>query len=202
MTENEGKFNFKKLWCEIKDMLSGAAFPFILMAVLSATIIQWADSTEDAVMRGAIVVVGEVFLIVAYVIFGKQNGVVAYRKTAQQSKKRELGSEDIRAAWHTGEYALYKGFVIGFIPCIPYVIFEIIECSVPNSFCRVVLSYGFGWAYYPFRLCGASGWFGLLLVIPLTCVHALAYFLGARGERIKQEFIANAQSGGKGKKGI
>lgn len=196
MTENEGKINFKKLWFEVKDMLAGAAFPFMLMAVLSASIIQWVTSTDDGVLRGAIMVVGEAFLIAAYSIFGRQNGIVAYRKTSQQSKKRELGTTDPRALWGTGEYALYKGFVIAFITCIPYMIFEIIECSAPNFFCETVLSYGFGWAFYPFRLCGASGWFGLLLVIPLTGVHALAYYLGARGERKRQEIIIAAQSKG------
>lgn len=200
MSENEGNSSFKKLWFEIKDMLSGAAFPLMLMAVFGATIIQWVESADDAVMRGAILIIGEIFLIVAYCIFGRQNGIVAYRKTAAQSKKRELGVDDIRVNWHTGEYAPYKGFIIGFITCIPYMLFEIIECSAPNAFCRVVLSYGFGWAYYPFRLLGLSGWFGLLLTIPLTGIHALAYILGAHGERKKMELIVAAQQGGKGKR--
>lgn len=183
----------KKIRLEIVDLLTGAAFPLMLMLVLSASILSFASS-DDMVMDIIIIVVGEVLLATVFVIFGRQNGVVAYRKSVQQGKKREIGTSDVKALLGVGEYNIYKGFVIGFIACIPYIIFQTINCIFPNMFCEFLLKYAFGWAYYPLCYTGASEWLNLLWVIPATCVHALAYFIGGKIERKKQNEIAQLQN--------
>lgn len=171
-------------------MLAGAAFPVMLMLILSASILSFTTASDEKPLQILVVVIGEVLLCVAYVIFGKQSGVTAYRKTVQNSKKRAIGTTDLKARFHTGEYALYKGFVIGFISCIPYIIFQIVGSAAPNVVCDFLLQYAFGWAVYPFQLASLSSWLNLLCVIPLTCVHAAAYYWGGKTEEKKQNKIA------------
>lgn len=194
LEQNKGK----KIRLELVDLLSGAAFPFMLMIVLSASIMSFASS-DDVILNMVIIVIGEILLAAVLVIFGRQNGVVAYRKSVQQGKKREIGTSDIKALYKTGEYELYKGFVIGAIACIPFIIFQMINCILPNSFCKFVLIYAFGWAHLPLSFAKVSEWLNLIWIIPAACVHALAYFLGAKSEKKKQDEMS-ARQGGKNKK--
>ncbi len=183
----------KKFLYEIKDLFEGAAFPLMIMLILSASVISF-SSTDEKALSAVILVFGELLLIVAYIIFGKQSGVVAVRRTVQHEKKRQIGSGDLKVKFKTGEYALYKGFLIGFISCIPYIIVQIIGSSAPNKICDFLLIYAFGWAYFPLSYAGVTGWLNLLTVIPLTCVHAAAYYLGAKSENKKQAKVAEIQN--------
>lgn len=171
-------------------MLIGAAFPFMLMCFLSASVISFTTASDEVPLQILILVIGEILMCGAYVIFGKQNGVTAYKKKIQNGKKRDIGSTDLKVRFYTGEYALYKGFVIGFITCVPFIIVQIIGAAVPNSVCEVILQYAFGWAVLPFKIASLSPWLNLLFVIPLTCVHAVAYFWGGKTEEKKQNRIA------------
>ena len=189
MEQNKGK----KIKLELVDLLSGAAFPLMLMIVLSASIMSFASS-DDLTLDIVILVVGEILLAAVLIIFGRQNGVVAYRKSVQQGKKREIGTGDTKALWGVGEYNVYKGFVIGFIACIPFIIFQIINCALPNSFCEFLLKYAFGWAYYPLSFANVSQWLNLLWTIPALCVHALGYYIGGLTEKKKQDAMAELQS--------
>lgn len=197
MEQNKGK----KIKLELVDLLSGAAFPLMLMIVLSASIISFASS-DDLTLDIVILVVGEIFLTAVLIIFGRQNGIVAYRKSVQQGKKREIGTVDTKALLGAGEYSIYKGFVIGFIACVPFIIFQIINCVLPNSFCEFLLKYAFGWAYYPLSFANVSQWLNLLWVIPALCIHALGYFIGGTMEKKKQDEMAELQSRKDKKKGV
>ena len=194
LEQNKGK----KVRLELVDLLSGAAFPFMLMLILSASILSFAAS-EDMTMNIVIIVVGEILLAAVFVIFGRQNGVVAYRKSVQQSKKREIGTNDIKTLLGIGEYSEYKGFIIGFISCVPYIVFQIINCIFPNTFCEFLLRYAFGWAYYPLNYSNVSEWLNLIWIIPATCIHALAYYIGAKMEKKNQDEMLMRQ-GDKDKK--
>lgn len=191
----------KKFKLEFLDFLSGAAFPLMLMIILSASIISFAAS-DDMIMNIIIVVVGDVLLTAVLIIFGRQNGVVAYRKYVQQSKKREIGTSDIKALSGVGEYEIYKGFIIGLIACVPFIIFQMINCIVPNTFCEFLLKYAFGWAYYPLSYVNASEWLNLVWIIPALCIHALGYFIGAKREKKKQDEVAELQNGKDKKKKV
>lgn len=191
----------KKIFAEIKDMLAGAAFPLMLMLVFGASIFEFVDGVEELALKIVILVVGEVFLFAAYTVFGRQSGITAMRRTVQNGKKRELGMDDFKARCRTGEYAVYKGFVIGAISCIPYILVQIIGGAAPNTVCDFLLKYVFGWAYYPFTIGGLSGWLGLIMIIPLVCVHAAAYVWGGTAELKKQQKVAEMQNlNGKNKK--
>lgn len=183
----------RKIGLELKDMLSGAAFPVMLMLIFSASVISFSSATTELALQIVILVIGEIFLAAAYFIFGRQSGIVAYRKTVQQGKKRDLGTGDIRALCYTGEYAPYKGFAIGFISCIPYIVVQIIGSAVPNTVCDFLLVYAFGWAAVPFSLAGLSTWLNLVWVVPLVGIHAGAYLWGAKREESRQNAIAAAQ---------
>ena len=189
LKENRGK----KIRLELADLLSGAAFPLMLMVILSASIMSFATS-DDIILNIIILVVGELLLAAVFIIFGRQNGIYAYRKSAQQSKKREIGTSDMKALLGVGEYSIYKGFLIGFIACVPFIIFQIINCILPNTFCEFLLIYAFGWAYLPLIYIHASELLNLLWIIPALSVHALGYFIGAKMEKKKQDDMAARQS--------
>ncbi len=189
----------KKFWLELKDLLAGAAFPIMLMLIFGASILSFCSAGEVPI-RILVLVIGEIMLAVAYFVFGRQNGVVAMRKTLSQSKKREAFSDDLKSRLHTGEYAVWKGFVIPLISCVPFIIFQIIGAAAPNTVCEFVLKYCFGWAFYPLSFIeGVSGFVNLVWVVPLCCLHAGAYVLGAAQEKKRQSKIAQAQDV-KGKK--
>ncbi len=194
----DGKQTGKKILLELKDLLIGAAFPFMLQLIFSASVILFASYTDEVGISIAALVFGELLLAGAYVIFGRQNGIVAYRRTIQNAKKREAGSDEARAVLRVGEYALYKGFIIALISCVPFIIFQIINAAAPNNPCHFILMYAFGWAWYPFNLvnltgAGLSEWLNLIWIILPVSVHALAYFLGAMKEKKKQDLVAKAQ---------
>ena len=179
---------------EIKDLLTGAAFPLMLQLILSASIILFADANGEKAIQAFVLIVGEVMLIAAYTIFGRQNGIAAYRKTVVTSKKREMGSNDIKVYYKTGEYALWKGAVIGAISAIPFILFQFIQCLAPNIFCEFILKYAFGWATYPFIVLGVDiNWLNFIWIIIPVGVHTLAYFWGGYRERKKQELLEKAQ---------
>ncbi len=183
----------KKFWLELKDLLVGAAFPVMLMLIFGATILSFCSAGELPI-RILVLVIGEAMLAVAYFVFGRQNGIAAARKTLSHSSKREAFSEDLQSRLYVGEYALWKGFVIGLISCIPFIIFQLIGAAAPNSVCAFVLKYCFGWAYYPLSFAdGVSGFVNLVWVVPLCCLHAGAYAFGAAQERKKQSKLAQAQ---------
>ena len=188
----------KRVWLEIKDLLTGTAFPFIIQLIFSASIILFADYTEEIVLAVAALLLGECLLIGAYVVFGRQNGIYAYRRTAQGEKKRSLQPDDISAQFKTGEYAIWKGFLIPFISVLPFMLFQFINCVAPNKVCEFLLLYAFGWAAYPFRVIGeATGalteWLNFIWIIVPIGVHAAAYIWGARTETVRQKKVEEAQ---------
>ncbi|MDE7330222.1 MAG: hypothetical protein K2N30_03910 [Clostridia bacterium] len=183
----------KKIGYEILDLLAGAAFPFMLMLILSATVIGYISygGQEDIALKAVILVVGEVMLAAATFIFGKQNGASAYKKTVQNAGKRDAGSNELNVKFFTGEYALYKGIIIPLIACLPFIIVNLIYAVYPDKTCEFMLSYMFGWAYYPFALPKLSPYLNYILLIPYVAVHAFAYYYGGKTEKKKQEIIAN-----------
>lgn len=190
----------KKILWEALDLLTGAAFPFMLQLVFSASVILFADyGGVDLALAVVILVIGELFVGAAYFVCGRQNGVTALRRGVQNAKKRAAGSDDLKAVLGVGEYSMYKGFLIGFITCLPFMLFQFIECVAHNSFCDFLLKYAFGWAAYPFKLAGQSveggisPWLNFIWIIYPIAVHAFAYWFGASKERKRQQIVAEAQ---------
>lgn len=183
----------KIIWLEIKDLLSGAAFPLMLMLILSASVISFASYDGDVVLSIVVLVIGEILLAGAYVIFGRQNGIIAVRRSVQYAKKREVGTDDVKAIFKVGEYSPYKGIVIPLISCIPFIIIQFIECLAPNVVCGFLIKYAFCWAYYPFGLADLSQWLDFIMIIPLCAIHFGAYMWGVKHEEKKQLKIAEAQ---------
>lgn len=180
-------------WDELCDLLTGAAFPFMLMCILSATIISYASYGSDTGIAVAALVLGEALMVAAFVLCGKQNGVTAQRKSIQQAKKRELGAADRKAAGKVGEYALWKAFAVALIACVPYLVIQLVQCAAPNAGCLFLLEYAFGWAYFPLWFTGASEWWNFIWVVPFVCLHAGAYVYGAYRERQRQKKVAEAE---------
>ncbi len=168
----------RKFLFELRDLLTGVAFPFIMSAIFSATVIAFASS-EDLVLSIVALVFGELMFAASLIIFGRANGSAAYKRTIYNLQKRELGSSDERVVYHTGEYALWKGFLIGFIMCIPFIIFQTIQLCAENTFCSFCMQYVFGWAYYPFSYLGKQyqALNYITIILPVG-VHAVGYYLG------------------------
>lgn len=183
--EDEIKPTKSKALLEFKDILAGVAFPFILTLVISSTILVFASYSKDLVIRLMALIGGEIMLAVSLVLFGRANGSTAYNKTLLHAQKRELGSTDETVVCRTGEYALWKGALIGFILCIPFIIFQIIELCAHNVVSSFCLQYMCGWAYYPFSFLGADYQaLGFIMMIMPVGTHMLGYHLG-KLKRIK-----------------
>lgn len=166
----------------------------MLQLVLSASVILYADYNDEPVIAGFALAAGEIMLIAAYVIFGKQNGVAAYRKTVINGKKRDMQSTDIKVYYKTGEYALWKGAVIGAVSVLPFVLIQFIECLAPNTVCEFILKYAFGWAAYPFIVFGVKvQWLNFIWIIIPIGVHTAAYYWGGLKERKRQQLLEEAQ---------
>lgn len=195
--------NKRKALLEIKDILAGTAFPFIVMIVFSSTIITFA-SAEDIVLSLIALIGGELMLIAAFVAFGISNGATAYRKFVLQEQKRELNSSDEKAVYKTGEYALWKAFVIGFLPTVLFVIFQIIDVCAPSlSFVEFMLKYACAWAWYPLGVLSLPHSYAalnLLWVIVPMAAHVIGYMAGKRKEMKVQEKLAEENTMKKGKK--
>ena len=192
--ELNAKQKRQKILYEIRDLLTGAAFPLMLQLVLSASVILFADANGEIAIQVFALVVGEIMLIAAYVIFGRQNGISAYRKTVLATKKREMGSTDEKVYYKTGEYAIWKGSVIAVISVIPFILFQFIQCLAPNTFCEFLLKYAFGWAAYPFKVFGLKiEWLNFIWIVIPIGVHTGAYFWGGLQEKKKQELLEKAQ---------
>lgn len=185
----------KKFFLELKDLLVGAAFPLMLSLILSSTIISYAayGNGEDLGIKIVVLLVGEALIIAATVIFGKQNGKAAYKKTVQNGNKRKAGANDDGSRLYIGEYSLIKGALIPVISCIPFIIFQIIEGAYHNNVCEFALMYAFGWAYFPFKLAGLSQWLNLIWIIPYAGVHLGAYIFGGKTEKKKLDQLAAAE---------
>lgn len=186
----EGHSVKRKVWLEFKDLLAGCAFPFIIMVILSSTIITFGSGKElDLWVRLIAVVGGELMLAAAFFIFGRANGSEAFKKTVENGRKRELNSSDETVFFHTGEYSLWKGAVIGFIICIPAIIILIIQLCVNNSVCTFLLQYVFSWLYAPIWFLGeayeALGF--IMILFPIGIMTAGYYFGKLRQIKIQEE---------------
>lgn len=198
------KPNKNKIWLEFKDLCAGAAFPIMLQLIISVSIIIFADYSDDIPLRVLALVGGEIFLAIAYIIFGKQNGIVAYRKSIQHKKKTELGSNDILVLYGIGEYAHIKGVIISAISLLPYIVFQFIQCVAPNRVLEFILKYAFGWAVYPFIVIlgkDYSEWLNFVWILLPLSTHGIAYVFGGNKEKELQAKVAKAQeSKGKDKR--
>lgn len=192
----------RKVLFEIKDMLAGIAFPFMISIIFSSTIIAYSAYKVELTVKLLSLLGGEALFIAALIIFGRANGGSAYRKHLLYENKRALNATDESCIYGTGEYRLWKGFFIGFVITIPFIIFLTIELIVPNTFCTFCLQYVFGWGYCPVAaftdkynaLC-------YLLVLLPSCVHAFGYYLGKlRGMKVQEALEATNAKGKKRKK--
>ena len=187
----------RKVLLEIKNILIDLAFPLMLMLVISATIIAYASYTDDIAVSLIALIGGEIMLTASLVIFGRANGSAAYNKTLLNVQKRELGSTDERVVYRTGEFAIWKGVLVGFILCIPFIIFQIIELCVHNVVTGFCLQYVCGWAYFPYFYFGA-GYQALsfiMIILPVGA-HTLGYYLG-KLKRIKAKEFEETNTKGK-----
>lgn len=183
----------RKFLFEIKDMLAGIAFPFIVSVIFSSTVIAFSDFDDIGISLLALLG-GEALFIAAMIVFGRANGAAAYKKTVLHERKRTLGSSDELAVYHTGEYAIWKGIFIGFVITIPFIIFQIIQLCAPNTVCSFCLKYIFAWAYCPFSYLGDSYQaLNFLMILLPVGTHTLGYYLGKRKEIKVQEELASQE---------
>lgn len=180
----------RKVWLEIKDLLAGCAFPLIIMVIFSSTIISFALGKDiDFTVKLVAIIGGELMLTAALFIFGRANGSEAYKKTVENDRKRLLNSSDETVSYHTGEYALWKGALVGFIVSIPMLVFLTVQLCAPNTFCSFMMEYVFAWAIAPFTFIG-DGYmvYGYTMAVFPVAVMTVGYLFGKlRQLKIQQE---------------
>lgn len=183
-----------KILYEMRDLLAGAAFPFMLMLILCSTVFSFIGyGGLELGLQILILIIGEVLLICAIFIFGKQNGTTAYKKRVQNNNKRKVNSNDVRSRLYIGEYSIVKSILIALISCLPYIVFLVVEACYSNEVCEFALMYAFGWAYYPFKLANLPVALNLIFIIPYVALHTGAYIYGGKKEKAKQDIIAIAE---------
>lgn len=182
----------RKIWFEIKDILAGSAFPLIISAIFSATIMVFSNGEVDLFVKLISLIGGELMLAAAFFMFGRANGSEAYKKTVENARKRELHSSDEEVAYHTGEYSLWKGAVIGGIVCIPYLIVLTVEICVDNAFCNFCLQYIFAWGYGPFSFLGKAylPLCYISVLFPIVLLTVGYYFGKLRQIKIQEKLAA------------
>lgn len=183
----------RRIWFEIKDILAGCAFPFIIMVIFSATIIAFSCGSDvELYVRLIALIGGELMLAAALFVFGRTNGSEAYRKTVENGRKRELNSSDETVVYRTGEYALWKGAVIGLIVCVPYLIVLTVEICVDNTFCMFCLQYVFSWGYGLFTFFDKAYMplAYLMTAIPVALLTVGYYFGKLRQIKIQEKLAA------------
>lgn len=184
----------KKILLEIVDLLKGAAFPFIIMCIFSSMIIMFSSYTDELGVQLIAVIGGELMLIAAFVLLGRTNGSAAYKTKVTNQVKRKLHKPDEKAILKTGEYAVWKGFVIGFITTIPFLIFQIIACTGEYTFVEFMLEYMCGWAVEPFNLIGTipDPYYLFMALLPIG-LHGGFYIYGKWWEDKRQQKITRAE---------
>lgn len=193
--EQEVNFQYslkRKIWLEFKDLMAGCAFPLIIMIIFSSTIIAFSlgDKTDISVKLLG-VIGGELMLAVALFIFGRTNGSDAYKNTVENERKRSLNSSDEKVQYHTGEYAIWKGTLIGFIICIPLLIVLTVQMCAPNTFCSFLMEYMFAWAIAPFSFIGEGYMvYGYIMIVFPISIMTLGYFFGKLRQIKIQEALA------------
>ena len=182
----------RKVWLEFKDLLAGCAFPLIIMIVFSSTIIAFSlGNNVDLTIKLLAIIGGELMLAAALFVFGRTNGSEAYKNTVENGRKRDLNSSDEKVFYHTGEYAIWKGVLIGFIICIPMLIFLTIQLLAPNTFCKFMMEYVFSWAIAPFSFIGEGYMaFGYTMILFSVGIMTLGYYFGKRRQIKIQEELA------------
>lgn len=175
-------------------------FPLVIMLLFSCTIIMFAASDDLAVALVA-VIGGDILLAGAYVIFGTKNGATAYRMFYLNETKRALNNTEEKVIFKTGEYALWKGFAIPALACVPYIVVQLINICAPNMVCTFLLEYAFGWAYYPFKLAGLPEALNFIFIIFPVAAHAVGYVYGKeKQKKIQTEEAAESAKPKKGRR--
>lgn len=168
----------------------------MISLVFSLSIILFStDRGVDFGVRLLSLIGGEALLVAAFIIFGRANGVAAYDKTILYDRKRALGSVDEPTFYGTGEYRLWKGFLIGFIVTVPFIIVLIIQLAAPNTVCKFMLIYVFCWAYSPVTfLNGNYDALSLVMIILPVGTHALGYYLGKlKAIKVQQQLASQEE---------
>lgn len=199
-TELNAQQKRNKFKLEFLDLLTGAMFPLVIMLLFSCTIIMFAASDDLAVALVA-VIGGDILLAGAYVIFGTKNGATAYRMFYLNETKRALNNTEEKVIFKTGEYALWKGFAIPALACVPYIVVQLINICAPNMVCTFLLEYAFGWAYYPFKLAGLPEALNFIFIIFPMAAHAVGYVYGKeKQKKIQAEEAAESEKPKKGRR--
>lgn len=169
----------RKFLFELKDILTGVAFPLIFTIVLSSTVIAFASYSGDLAISLIALIGGEIMVFGAMCVFGKANGGTAYKKKVLNDQKRSVNCKEETVVYRTGEYAVWKSVVIALIVCLPFIIFQTVQLIADNVFTRFCLQYICAWAYWPFSYLGeAYQALDYLMIIVMVVIHTLGYYWG------------------------
>lgn len=176
----------------------------MITIIFSSTIIVFTSALEEELpLQIVLTAIGEIMTISALVVFGRQNGIVAYKKTLFNE---ELRQKDLPLTFEVehriGEYATWKGFIIGAITALFFVVLQIIECCVHTVYIDFILQYACAWAVAPFRVAGFESTSPISLTMALlpVVVMGIAYIWGGRKTAQHAQDLKKADEVVKGKR--
>ena len=180
---------------------------FVLVYIVLASFIALAIlSIEGDVVLKIVLLIANIGLYV-YIMWGiaYQDGQKAYKVLTANDKEREyiIKTGEDRKIKTAEEYKSYKGFLIGFLSCVPLVIMLIVHFFTAQSgelntgaSETANLLYFFISAFANLDPGGiyetaiyASPYWSLLSIPPTMIIHGIAFILGARKIKLQQQAV-------------
>lgn len=188
---------------QIVEYLRRTATPFIINLLYGMTMLAASAINEDTVR------ILLVFLLLGATgftdfIFMRGAGEIAYKMKVTGERKRANMpvSQDNRIGSYrpAKEYRPYKGFIIGLCICLLPLVLILVGATTGNAGCRAALLFTSGWAYLPVFVCLIAGnpdvtvpaetlWWGLIIVGVILVLCGVAYILGGRVEKRRQDAL-------------
>lgn len=177
---------------------------FILVYIVLTSFIAMAILLIDGQVALKVLLLIANLALFIYIVCGMayQDGQKAYRVLTANDKEREhiIKTGEDRKLKEDEEYKVHKGFLIGFISCVPLVVMLILHWILAqNSQVNTNISesanylYFFASAFFNLDPNGvyqavvyASPYWSLLSIPPIMLAHGICFILGAR--KIKQQY--------------
>lgn len=180
---------------------------FILVYIVLTSFIAMGILLIDGQVALRIVLLIANLALFVYIVcgMGYQDGIKAYKVMLANDKEREyiIKTGDYRKLKASEEYKVYKGFLIGFVSCVPLVVMLIIHLIIaPSGQESTNMSISANYVYFFISafanldpneiyetLVYASPYWSLLSIPTIMLSHGITFILGARKIKSQQKAV-------------
>ena len=193
----------KKIGWEILEYLRRALTPFVIKVMFGMTMFVLLLIENVQLRMVLMFVLLACDCVLSFVLF-RSAGEQAYKMKQAgilSREQRPVGSAGAQGVYRPcKEYRPYKGFIIGLCICLLPLVLILVGATTGNAGCRAALLFTSGWAYLPVFVCLIAGnpdvtvpaetlWWGLIIVGVILVLCGVAYILGARVEKRRQDAL-------------